>query len=169
MNFGPIARTATLSLLLALAAPGPVTAEVNPQPLDSAGLRTLLDQQAGRVVLLNFWATWCRPCLEEIPALQELEARYDKSEFVLVAVSLDDLATAHDQVAGFIAKWFPGFSSWLSAEPDMDALVSVVDPAWNEVLPTSYVIDRDGRVVRRLQGGKPAEEFDAAVAAALQR
>jgi hypothetical protein len=42
-------------------------------------------------------------------------------------------------------------------------MVSVVDPAWNELLPTSYVIDRDGKVRARIQGGKTGEEFEAAV------
>jgi hypothetical protein len=46
---------------------------------------------------------------------------------------------------------------------DMDTVVSIVDPAWNEVLPSSYVIDRDGNVVEQIQGGKPIDAFEAAI------
>ena len=51
----------------------------------------------------------------------------------------------------------------MSDEPDMDTVVSVVDPAWNEILPTTYLIGRDGQVARRIQGRKSLEEFRALV------
>ena len=154
---------------LIAAAPGRTEAVRDPLPvLDAAGLEQLLSEHSGKVVLLNFWATWCRPCLKEIPALQELSGRYSADEFILVPVSLDDPANASLVVTNFLNRWFPDFSSWLSAEPEMDAIVSVVDRAWNEVLPTSYVLNRNGSGARRLQGGKAIEEFDAAVQAALQ-
>ncbi|MEZ5564913.1 MAG: hypothetical protein R3F24_05085 [Gammaproteobacteria bacterium] len=59
-------------------------------------------------------------------------------------------------------KWFPELRTLLRMSHDMDAMVSVVDRAWNEVLPTSYVLDRDGKVHARLQGGKDAAAFEAA-------
>jgi len=132
-------------------------------PVDAQGLQTLLDARRGQIVVVNFWATWCRPCLEEIPVLQALASQ--DPELDLVPVSLDD-AGARGNVAVFIQAWFPGFRSWLSQEREMDALVSVIDTAWNEVLPTTYVIDRSGQVTARLQGGKSADEFAAAVALA---
>jgi thiol-disulfide isomerase/thioredoxin len=138
-----------------------------PEPLAADGLRALLDRQRGRVVLLNFWATWCRPCREEIPALMDLQARYADQGLVLVPVSLDEPDTAAELVPDFLERFFPDFRSWLSTELEMDTIVSVVDPAWNEVLPTSYVLGRDGSVIVRLQGGKPLEEFEAAVRIAL--
>lgn len=136
--------------------------------LDAAGLQAILEDQAGQVVLLNFWATWCRPCLEEIPALRSLSRRYAADGFVLVPVSLDEADSAAVVVQPFIDRWFAGFDTWLNAETEMDDLVRVVDPAWNEVLPTSYLIGRNGEVVQRLQGGKPIDEFEAAILKALR-
>ena len=132
-------------------------------PVDARGLRELLDARRGQIIVLNFWATWCRPCLEEIPVLRALAA--DENGLELIPVSLDDPGM-RSSVAVFMQEWFPGFRSWLSQERDMDTLVSVVDAAWNEVLPTTYVIDHRGQVTARLQGGKSAEEFVAAVALA---
>ncbi len=110
-------------------------------------------------MLVNFWATWCRPCLDEIPDLQSLEAEFGARGFELVAVSLDDAESLEDTVAPFLEKWFPTFSTYLSTETEMDSIVSVIDPAWNEVLPTSYVLGRDGEIAARIQGGSSAAEF----------
>ena len=147
-----------LSLLAGLAH---AADRITPIAADTFGAE--LEARKGRVLLVNFWATWCRPCLEEIPVLQALASQ--DPELDLVPVSLDD-AGARANVAVFIQAWFPGFRSWLSQEREMDALVSVIDTAWNEVLPTTYVIDRSGQVTARLQGGKSADEFAAAVALA---
>lgn len=132
-------------------------------PVDAEALAAELAAREGRVVLVNFWATWCRPCLEEIPALMSLEAELGEQGFDLVAVSLDEPAEVDATVEPFLDKWFPGFSSYLSTERDMDAIVSVVDAYWNEVLPTSYVLARDGTVAQRIQGGSSAEQFAAAI------
>ena len=158
---------AMLCLLLCgvgVAGEAPVAAEPAVQLMDSQGLRELLTTHDDQLVVVNFWATWCRPCLEEIPVLQKLEA--ETADLVLVPVSLDQPDAGEEPVARFVRKWFPGFRSWLSVEREMDTMVSVIDMAWNEVLPTSYVIAPGGQVAARLQGGKSAEEFAAAIAAA---
>ncbi len=78
-------------------------------------------------------------------------------------MSLDEPADLEATVRPFLDKWFPEFSTLLSVETDMDAIVSVIDPYWNEVLPTSYVLARDGTLATRIQGGSTAEEFVAAI------
>lgn len=152
-----------LALVLATAsrADGQVTS-ATPQDLQAA-LATL----RGRVVLVNFWATWCRPCLKEIPTLLELQGKYRGRGFTLVAVSLDEPADRETVLSPFLAKHFPALRTLARESRDMDAMVSVLDPAWNEVLPTSYVVGRDGNVAARLQGGKTAAEFEAVLAPLL--
>ena len=136
-------------------------------PADTATLAAALEATQGNVTLVNFWATWCGPCLEEIPVFMELENRYAGDGFQLVAVSLDDIAGLNDQVQPFVDKWFPGFASFISSEYDMDDMVSVLDNGWNEVLPTSYLLARDGSVAERLQGTYTQEEFAAKISALL--
>lgn len=137
-------------------------------PLDAAGLSAELERLDDRVVLVNFWATWCRPCLEEIPIFMELAEELGAQGFSLVAVSLDDIGSLESQVTPFVQKWFPEFSSFISTEYEMDTMVSAVDQAWNEVLPTSYILARDGRVAERIQGKLSKAEFRARIAAELQ-
>ena len=93
----------------------------------------------------------------------QLEEELREHGFELVAVSLDDAEGLEAVVAPFMEKWFPEFATLISVERDMDNIVSVVDPYWNEVLPTSYVIGRDGTVAKRIQGGSSAEEFAAEI------
>ena len=131
-------------------------------PLDAVGLDSIIKEQ-NNIVLINFWATWCRPCLEEIPILMKLEGELKESGFKLVPISLDEPESADILVTPFIQKWFPDFSSYLSVERDMDNMVSVVDTAWNEILPTSYLLNKNGTVVNRIQGSYSLEEFSTMI------
>ena len=127
-------------------------------PMDRDTLRGELSASEGRVVLVNLWATWCTPCLREIPDLLALEAELPASDFRLLAISMDD-AYSEGWVTEFKAKHFPALVSFINAELDMDTLVSVIDPVWNETLPTSYIFNREGEVVKKVQGKKPIAFF----------
>jgi thiol-disulfide isomerase/thioredoxin len=156
-------RALAAGLLLSWLSPGTALAAELPA-LDPPAFRQLLQAQEGQVVLVNFWASWCRPCLKEIPVLQALEAEHRDEGFRLLLVALDEPDDYAGVLQPFTDKWFPGLKSHRRATADMDELVSVLDPAWNELLPTSYVLDRGGAVRARLQGGKSAAEFAAAIA-----
>ena len=158
-----IVTIAWLSLVTATQADETLT------PIDAADLRTELDALQGRVVLVNFWATWCRSCLEEIPAFMALETQLRDSGFSLVAVSLDEPDSAETLVRPFMEKWFPGFTSYLSIERDRDDMVSVIDTVWNEILPTSYLVARDGSVAERIQGKNSAEAFAEKIQSLIQQ
>lgn len=171
-------RTLSALLASALFAVGtPVSAESQLTAIDATGLSDALaavrtESSAGSegpVVLVNFWATWCKPCREEIPIFLDLEKQYGGEGFRLIAVSLDEIETMENTVAPFMQKWFPEFTSYISVEYDMDDMVSVVDQGWNEVLPTSYLYARDGSLSERLQGKYTAEEFTNRIRALLEQ
>ncbi len=128
-------------------------------PLDASGLHTELNELKGRVVLVNFWATWCRPCLKEIPTLVNLNTELQDKGFSLVAVSLDEADSDDAYIKNFMDQRFPDFSSYRSLERNKDSMVSVIDPAWNEILPTTYLLARDGTVAKRIQGALSHDEF----------
>ncbi len=120
----------------------------------------------GQVVMLNVWATWCVPCLKEIPDLLKIGAELGGQGFVLLGLAIDEPGDAA-RVESFRQKYFATFRSLVRNSTDMDAVVSVVDPAWNEIVPTTYLIGRDGRTLTRMQGKKTLEEFRAAALEAL--
>lgn len=159
---GPLAWV--VACLLAAAAPvgaGEATTPVTPAQL-AAQLATL----RGRVVLVNVWATWCTPCLKEIPDLVRLGTELERDGLTVFGLAIDDPADAA-RVETFRARHFPGFHSVHRQADDADALVSVIDPAWNEVVPTTYLIGRDGGLVTRIQGKQTLEQFRQAARAVL--
>lgn len=103
----------------------------------------------GKVVLLNFWATWCPPCVKEIPSLNRLQQRLSGRPFAVVSV---DVGEGAEQVAAFLKK--------VPAEyPVLLDIDGVTVPDWDlRAFPTSYVIDREGRLRYGYYGGL---EWDA--------
>ena len=161
------ARLALAGLLLAAATAAPaVRAEGRLQLVTAGQFSEVLAGARGQVVVLNLWATWCTPCLSEIPDLMQLERELGARGVKLVAVGMDDPADA-GRVEAFRVEHFPDFDSYLRNEPGMDTLVSVFDSAWNELLPTTYLIRRDGEIALRIQGKRSLEDFRAALGALL--
>lgn len=150
-----------LATVAALAQERPTPTEI--RPISAAEFDVLLEQARGNVVLVNLWATWCAPCLREIPELIKLRDKYAERPFRLIAVAMDDPADLETHVLPFREKHFSAWHTYQRAEFEMDRFVSVIDPGWNEVLPTSYLLDRNGAVARILFGGKSYEEFEAAL------
>ncbi len=135
--------------------------------LTASQLEQRLAAERGNLVLLNLWATWCTPCLREIPDLVTLEREFGPRGLVVIGVAMDEPSELESRVRPFHAKHFPEFRSYLRGEPDMDALASAVDPAWNELLPTTYLIGRDGKVLGRIQGKRTLAQFRELVTESL--
>ncbi|MCB1625687.1 MAG: TlpA family protein disulfide reductase [Pseudomonadales bacterium] len=130
--------------------------------------RQLLTQQRGSVVILNVWGTWCVPCLREIPELVKLQRDLADKGVALIGLSMDEASSIGPMVEPFRQKYFPAFRTYVRNSPDMDSMVSVVDSAWNEILPTTYILDRQGRVARKIQGVKTYDEFRTMVLAVAE-
>jgi peroxiredoxin len=96
-----------------------------------------LGEQRGQVVLVNFWATWCGPCRQEMPHLNKLYEKYKSSGFVLLGVNVDDDTTQAAGVASKLGVTFPVL-------PDSDKRVSRQYDL--NAMPSTVLIDRDGRV-----------------------
>ena len=106
--------------------------------MDSFGLEgASLPETAGRVVLVDFWASWCAPCKASFPAFARLHTDYADRGLVIVAVSVDEKPAAY---SGFVRKWQPPFSVVRDAEQRLVSAVKV------PTMPTSYLIDRTGKV-----------------------
>jgi thiol-disulfide isomerase/thioredoxin len=102
-----------------------------------------LAQYRGKVVVLNFWATWCAPCVKEMPALQRLADRLAGEKFVLITVNFGESET---QIRPFIEKLGVRFPVWI--DRDMSATQAWVDKG----LPTTFVIDSGQKIRYRVLG-----------------
>ena len=113
---------------------------------DSGGDRQNLEHYRGQIVVLNFWATWCVPCREEIPILVRVRKAYQSRGVEIIGASADDAST-RDQVEPFIEEHDINFPIWLGAMiKDMERL------GLGTTLPATALIDRDGRVAMRILG-----------------
>ena len=110
------------------------------------GDRQNLEHYRGQIVILNFWATWCVPCREEIPILVRVRKAYQSRGVEIIGASADDAST-RDQVELFIEEHDINFPIWLGATiKDMERL------GLGTALPATVLIDRDGRVAMRILG-----------------
>ena len=109
-----------------------------------------LSQAKGKIVLLNFWATWCPPCRAEMPSIQALwEKRKDKA-FTIIAVSVGE---QKDTVTKFIAQNKYSYPIFLDPTGQLGSAFNASS------IPTTYILDKEGKVIAGTQGGR---EYDSA-------
>jgi peroxiredoxin len=144
-----VAFSAVFALLSGSRAPTPVRRGVPapafelPQVGSSSSLN--LEQLRGKVVLINFWATWCKPCEDEMPAMERLYQALRGSAFELVAISVDDDEALVDVFARRLGLTFPVL---------MDQSQRVAAAYQTDRFPESLLVGRDGVVVERYIGPK---------------
>ena len=126
--------------------------------LDGQPLR--LSSYRGKVVLLDFWATWCDPCREETPHFVELQQKYADRGLQIIGVSMDDSVEP-------VREFYQQFHIELS-RGDGDAKTG---EAYGGVLglPITFLMDRDGRIVAKHMGSTKAETIDQEIAALLTK
>jgi cytochrome c biogenesis protein CcmG/thiol:disulfide interchange protein DsbE len=111
---------------------------LNGKPMRLSNLR-------GQVVVLNFWATWCPPCVEEAPALDKLQRRIGPRGGIVLGVSLDDDPKAYDDFIQANGITYPTYR---------DPTKQIAAEYGTSMYPETYIIDRNGRVDRKIIGSQ---------------
>ena len=115
------------------------------------GGKATLSELKGKVVMLDFWATWCPPCVDEMPSLVRLAREYESKGLVFVAASRDDPPDNKAAVGVFVARRVPDLGSYAAFADDPVAAAYKI-----QALPTLYFIDRQGRVLQAHSGSVSA-------------
>ncbi|MEO8679408.1 MAG: TlpA disulfide reductase family protein [Vicinamibacterales bacterium] len=126
---------------------------------DLDGKDVALSSYKGKVVLLNFWATWCGPCKAEIPGFVELQEKY-KDQLTIVGFSVDDEADKARTFANEYKMNYPILLG-LGREDVQDAY----GPIWG--IPASFIISKDGKVCRKHLGIAPKNVFEKEIVALM--
>lgn len=126
---------------------------------DLDGKTVSLDAFAGKVMLLNFWATWCGPCKAEIPGFVELQEKY-RDRLVIVGYSVDDTA---EKARDFAVEYKINYPILLGE--GREDVQDAYGPIWG--IPASFLISREGRVCKSHLGIAPKSVFDREIAALM--
>jgi thiol-disulfide isomerase/thioredoxin len=119
---------------------------------DMNGADVRLASYKGKVILLNFWATWCHPCKEEIPDLVTLQSQY-KDDIVVLGFSIDDKA---EDLKAYAAKYQMNYPVLVGA--GHENIQEAYGPLWG--VPVTVIIGRDGKIAKKQSGIRSLEQFD---------
>lgn len=104
-----------------------------------SGLKDELNRQADSVYIVNFWATWCKPCTEEMPDLLKLEKELSSEKMMLTLISLDLPSTIDTRLAEFIDNYNIGTRILLLDDPDANKWIPLVDESWSGSIPATLI------------------------------
>ena len=147
----------------------PTLAQAAVTPADAPTIKKAIAAQKGHVVLVNFWATWCGPCVAEFPAIVQISRRYKSQGLATFAVSADSVRDRQSKVEPFLTKQGAAFPVYLERSSDPEDFINAFDPTWQGDLPRTFIYDRQGRRVKTLTGEQTAQSLAAAIAPYLKR
>jgi thiol-disulfide isomerase/thioredoxin len=143
-----------------------LTAQTKLSPVDQAGYAKLIAAQHGKVVLVDFWATWCKPCRAQTPVLATLAEKLRGRGFELITISTDEASNqpaalkvlADDRVTG---------AAYIKNAADDDKFYDAIQKDWGGAVPAMFLYDRTGRKIRAFIGETPVKDIQAAIEKAL--
>jgi thiol-disulfide isomerase/thioredoxin len=145
-----------------LAVAGLAPAFVGLGPLNETTYAKMVASHKGKILLVDFWATWCVPCRAEMPQLVKLSEKLRARGFDLVTVSADEPAkeTAALKVLAENSVPQPFF---LKKVDDDDKFYNSIDTKWSGEMPAMFIYDRTGKRVRSFLGETPMKDIEAAI------
>lgn len=115
------------------------------------GNKISLSDYKGKVVIVNFWATWCGPCIHEMPDLQKLYEKYNKDGLQILGLTVQ---SREQQIPGLLKRTGVKYPILLDAEPAVEKY-----GPFNSI-PQTYIINRDGEIVEEITGPRSFKQFE---------
>lgn len=128
-------------------------------PVDEATLPKRIATLKGRIVVVDFWATWCEPCREELPKLAALQTQLG---FELLTISADEPENAK-AAAAFLTKSGIHGPAFIKRPHNDEAFINSIDPKWSGALPATFLYDRQGHRVNSFFGDDSFPQLESAL------
>ena len=139
----PVADTLTPTLTKPIKVYTNDTISVNAYEYE--GLKYFLNQKNDTTYVVNFWATWCVPCVEELPHFEKINAKYKANKVKVILVSLDMPKMVESKLLPFITKKQIKSQVLLMRDPDQNTWLPKVDSTWSGALPATLIYNKDIR------------------------
>ena len=119
------------------------SADVKIDFIDYNGLELLLTKNDDKTYVINFWATWCKPCVEELPAFQKLYKNYKNKNVKVILVSLDFKNQVESRLIPFIKKHNLQPKVVLMTDPDQNTWIPKVSSEWSGAIPATIIYNKN--------------------------
>ena len=138
--------------------------EINAQEVKTINnvdeMKSVFESIKGKAILLNFWATWCKPCVKEFPELVKLYKQYKDKGFELVFISLDVPEDVEPKLKPFLQKQGVDFTTYYSTFKKPEELMEYIDKSWQGAIPSTYIYDKQGSLKSSILGTRTYEQFE---------
>lgn len=134
--------------------------------VEAEDIKTIISGNAGKVVVLNFWATWCPPCIKEFPDIIKLYDEYEARGLEVIAVSMNE-PDELEEVAEFLYKHNPPFPIYRAASAEEEFYTEFEEKWWGE-MPMTMIYDKAGNVANMHKKALTYEEFENEISILLK-
>ncbi len=130
-------------------------------------LKNAISLRHNKPLFLNFWATWCGPCIEEMPTIVDLHKKYGK-QVDFLSISCDHFTDTVDQVSNAIQTLKMAFKTRVLKVDDQNQAIAAIDSKWPGSLPATFIYNTQGEKITMFLGSQTKETFEAAMEEALK-
>jgi len=136
--------------------------------MDLPAIKRALKGSHGHAVLVHFWATWCGPCLEELPEIEKLAHEAKGRGFEILSISLDDPERAGARVTKVLTQVAPSLTRSIARVGDADTFIGSFDGRWEGSIPALFAYDAEGQLRGSIIGEATRRDLDDLVGRALK-
>ena len=132
----------------------------------------LMSSLKNKIVLVNFWATWCKPCVKEYPDLIKLYNNYKDKDFILISISTDAPEDIESKVKPFLKKNGVNFNSYyvkFEKDEQLYEIMNYFDKNWAGAIPQTYIYDKQGTLKANILGNRRYEDFENYITPLLEQ
>jgi len=149
-----------LSLLMGIGLFSKTYAQQNVRIVKFKDLKPLLSSQSDTVFIVNFWATWCAPCVKELPDFEQIRKKYKDKNVRMILVSLDFPKQLEKRVIPFVERKKLGAEVWLLDEPDYNSWIDKIEKTWEGNIPITLIYNSSKNYRKFINGETNAEYLD---------
>jgi thiol-disulfide isomerase/thioredoxin len=138
-----------------------------PKAVKFSTYKALANKQNDTTYVINFWATWCKPCVKELPYFEELNKKYASKKVKIILLSLDFVKDLNTKLIPFVQKNNIKSTVYLFDEPDYNAWIDKVEPTWGGAIPATMIINNSKHYNKFYEKNFEAGELEKAFLEAI--